>query len=360
MFNLNNISLVQFKNYQKAFFDFNERIVGIHGNNGQGKTNLLDAIYYLCFTRSYFSKSDIQNVTHGFSGFRLEGTFEREDEQQKLVCILRETGKKELSLNDEHYDRFSSHIGKFPCVIITPDDSVIITGGSEERRRFLDALLSQLDKGYLQNLIDYNKIMQQRNRFLKSFADKQTSDLSLLDVYDQQLVSTGQPIFEKRSIFLKEFLPAAANSYRKISGTEESVELFYESQLHRESYSELMKRHRERDMILQRTGIGPHKDDLELRLEEQQFRQIASQGQRKSLLFALKLAEYEFLKSSKGWSPILLLDDVFEKLDALRMHNLLEWVCIQNEGQVFLTDTHKERIIHHMGQLSTHNQLIAL
>ncbi|HEX4851573.1 MAG TPA: DNA replication and repair protein RecF, partial [Puia sp.] len=358
MFRISNISLVQFKNYEKAFFEFNERIIGVHGYNGVGKTNLLDAIYYLCFTRSYFSKSDLTNVTQGSAGFRLEGNFELGGENHHLVCILRETGKKELLLNGEAYDRFSSHIGKFPCVMITPDDSVIITGGSEERRRFLDALLSQLDKAYLQNLIDYNKIMQQRNRFLKSVAEKQPMDSSLLDVYDQQLASIGQLIFESRASFLQDFLPVAAKNYKKISGTDELVEIFYDSQLHHGSFAQLLRKHRERDIILQRTGVGPHKDDIELRLKGQPFRQIASQGQRKSLLFALKLAEYEFLKTAKGWAPILLLDDDFEKLDALRMHNLLEWVCLQNDGQVFITDTHQERIIDHLRQLSTQNQLI--
>ena len=360
MFQLKNISLVQFKNYSTAFFSFDERIVCIHGNNGVGKTNLLDAIYYLCFTKSYFSKFDQQHVQHGHSGFRLEGLFGLNGEEKKIVCILRENGKKELSLNDEMYEKFSAHIGKFPCVIITPDDAQIITDGSEERRRFLDALLCQLDPAYLQNLIEYNKIIQQRNSFLKSMADKRITEKSLLDVYDEQLTKPGMYIFEKRNSFLQHILPLVKTYYARIAGSEEKVELIYDSHLLHDSFKNLLQRSREKDLLLQRTNVGIHKDDIEIKLKEQVFKNIASQGQRKSLLFALKLAEYETLKKAKGFAPVLLLDDVFEKLDALRMHNLLDWVCVQNEGQIFITDTHEERISRHLQELAINYQLVAL
>jgi len=360
LFHLKNISLVQFKNYGQAFFSFDERIVCIHGNNGVGKTNLLDAIYYLCFTRSYFSKSDQLHVQDGHSGFRVEGLLELNGEDQKIICILRETGKKELSLNGEPYEKFSSHIGKFPCVIITPDDAQIITGGSEERRRFLDALLCQLDPVYLQNLIGYNKIIQQRNSFLKSLADKKNNDRSLLDVYDEQLIQPGTYIFEKRNSFLKDILPLVKSYYAKIAGPDEVVQLIYDSQLLHTSFKNMLQRIREKDLLFQRSNAGIHKDDIEIKLKEQPFKNIASQGQRKSLLFALKLAEYETLKQAKGFPPVLLLDDVFEKLDAIRMHNLLHWVCVENQGQVFITDTHAERISTHLRELSINYQLIAL
>lgn len=360
LFQLKKISLVQFKNYKQEAFSFGERIIGICGSNGIGKTNLLDAIYYLCFTKSYFSKSDQQNVHQGSAGFRVEGHFELNGQDQEVVCILRETGKKECLLNDEAYEKFSAHIGKFPCVIIAPDDVQIITGGSEERRRFLDALLCQLDARYLQSLIEYNKILQQRNSLLKSLAENRTGDKSLLDIYDEQLIKPGTIIFEQRASFLKDLLPLVKRYYHEIAGTAEPVELHYDSHLLHTSFKKLLQQFRDKDLLLQRTGAGIHKDDIELKLNGQPFKSLASQGQRKSLLFSLKLAEYETLNEAKGFPPLLLLDDVFEKLDAGRMHNLLNKVCVQHEGQVFITDTHGERIRQHLDELSVSYQLIEL
>jgi DNA replication and repair protein RecF len=357
---LKNISLLQFKNYADAGFSFNDRIIGLCGNNGIGKTNLLDAIYYLCFTKSYFSKSDQQNVFHGSSGFRIEGNFSLEKMENKVTCILRETGKKEFLLNLEPYEKFSAHVGKFPCVIIAPDDVQIIAGGSEERRRFLDALLCQLDTKYLQSLIEYNKILQQRNGYLRTLAERKGEDASLLDVYDEQLLSPGNYVFEQRQTFLRDILPRVSQFYKKIAGNEEPLELRYGSQLLQSSLENILSRNRDRDLLVQRTSGGIHKDDIDITLREQNFKNIGSQGQRKSLLFAMKLTEYETLKKAKGFAPLLLLDDVFEKLDAWRMHNLLDWVCIQNEGQIFITDTHEDRISTHLEQLFINYQLIRL
>jgi len=357
---LKDISLVQFKNYEQSDFQFRERIVGICGNNGVGKTNLLDAIYYLCFTKSYFSKSDQQNVHKGSAGFRIEGHFDKEAVPVNIVCVLRETGKKEFLSNGEAYEKFSQHIGRFPAVIIAPDDVQIITGGSEERRRFLDALLSQLDAGYLQHLIGYNKVLQQRNSFLKSLTDKRIQDRSLLDVYDEQLIRPGVYIFEKRVSFLRTFLPLVQQFYTQIAGLGEPVAFAYESQLLRTSFREGLQQSRDKDLYLQRTNTGIHKDDIDISFSGQPFKAIASQGQRKSLLFALKLAEYETLKQDKGFPPLLLLDDVFEKLDEHRMHNLLDRVCLQGQGQIFITDTHPERIGREMEKLSVSCQIIRL
>jgi DNA replication and repair protein RecF len=360
LFLLRNISLVRFKNYGQDRFDFRERIVGICGNNGVGKTNLLDAIYYLCFTKSYFSKSDQQNAQHGSSGFRIEGHFEKEGSQEEVLCILRENGKKEFSSGGEPYEKFSMHIGRFPAVIIAPDDVQIITGGSEERRRYLDALLSQLDPVYLQNLIEYNKVLQQRNGFLRSLPDRRLTDPALLDIYDAQLARPGAWIFEHRRNFLKDLLPLVRKDYAQIAGGEEMVELSYESQLLQQSFPELLLAFREKDILLQRSGAGIHKDDIDLLLTGQPFKTIASQGQRKSLLFALKLAEYETLKQAKGFPPILLLDDVFEKLDERRMYNLLDKVCIRDQGQIFITDTHPGRIRQELDKLAIPCQIIQL
>jgi DNA replication and repair protein RecF len=357
---IKDISLLQFKNYSRVSFSFEERIVGICGKNGVGKTNLLDALYYLCFTKSYFSRSDQLAVHRGAAGFRLEGHLEKEGRMTEVVCILRETGKKEFLADGQPYEKFSRHIGRFPCVIIAPDDIQIITGASEERRRFLDALLSQLDAAYLQQLIDYNKILQQRNGFLKSLTERRLTDRGLLEVYDGQLVRAGEQIFERRRQFLASFLPLAGRYYTLVAGAEEPISLGYESQLLYGGFAELLRQGLERDLALQRTGVGIHRDDIGLAYADLPFKAMASQGQRKSLLFALKLAEYETLKRDKGFSPLLLLDDVFEKLDEFRMRNLLDRVCVQDDGQIFITDTHAERIRRELDGLGAGYQIIGL
>ena len=363
---LHSISLTQFKNYGTRSFQFNERIVGICGNNGVGKTNLLDAIHYLCFTKSYFTRDNL-NIQNGQQGFRIDGELEINDKkglpagrQEKAVCILRETGKKEFSINDSGYEKFSEHIGRYPCVIIAPDDIQIITDGSEERRRFLDALLSQIDKDYLQQLINYIKIIAQRNSLLKSFYETGNKDLSLLDVLDEQLLKPGEYIFEKRKQFLISFLPGVKKLYSEIARQEEDTEFHYQSELNQCSFTELLHLNRQRDMFAQRTTGGIHRDDLVFNLTGQLFKTIASQGQRKSLLFALKLAEMDVLKENKGFAPLLLLDDVFEKLDEDRIANLLQRVCIENDGQVFITDTNEERLCQHLDDLSVNYQSIIL
>ena len=339
---------------------FTERIVGISGRNGIGKTNLLDAIHYLCFTKSYFTRLDGNNILQGHDGFRLEGEFEIWDKQEKAVCILRETGKKEFSIDDQLYEKFSQHIGHYPCVIIAPDDIQIITNGSDTRRRFIDTLLSQLNADYLQQLIIYNKVLQQRNSLLRSFSETGNKDLSLLAVLDEQLITPGEKIFEKRKEFLVSFLPLAKQVYNEIAKQFENINLFYNSELLQASFTELFKANQTKDMMAMRTTSGIHRDDLEFNLNEQPFKNIASQGQRKSLLFALKLAEMEVLKKEKGFAPLLLLDDVFEKLDEDRITNLLQRVCVENEGQVFITDTNKESIANRMGQLEITYQVIEL
>ena len=369
MLRLQHISLVQFKNYRNRSFEFPARVIGICGKNGVGKTNLLDAIHYLCFTRSYFTRLDGNNVQHGHSGFRLEGDLELQGKPEKAVCILRETGKKEFLVNDAPYDKFSQHIGRYPCVVIAPDDAELITGDSKERRGFLDALLSQLDTDYLQHLITYKKVLEQRNSLLKGFAETGERDMALLDVLDEQLGRPAEFILNRRKEFLVSFLPVAKHLYQEIAqspagakalaGTED-VNLYYESELLLAPFPDLLSINRSKDCFAQRTTSGIHRDDLDIQLGNQPFRNSASQGQRKSLLFALKLAEMEVLKKEKGFPPLLLLDDVFEKLDEDRIGNLLQKVCRENEGQVFITDTSEERLRQHLETLSVSYQLITL
>ncbi len=355
------IGLFQFKNYFHREFAFSERIIGICGKNGLGKTNLLDAVHYLCFTKSYFSRHDALNTLHGYKGFRLEGQFDLNGKAEKAVCILRETGKKEFTLNEQAYSRFSQHIGHFPCVVIAPDDVQLIIGNSEERRKFLDMLLAQLDTQYLQSLIAYTKILQQRNSFLRAYNDTYGSrDLSVLDILDAQLAKEGTQLFEKRKDFLLRFLPVAKNLYSEIARQYEPVSLIYESELMHTDFSDLLQQNRQKDLVVQRTSGGVHRDDLLFQLGQHPFKSIASQGQRKSLLFALKLAEMEVLKEEKHLSPFLLLDDVFEKLDEERIDNLLKRVCDENDGQVFITDTNCERLQNALIKLNQPFQLVQL
>jgi DNA replication and repair protein RecF len=360
MLRLGQLKLVQFRNYSEACFVFSERIIGICGANGTGKTNLLDAIHYLSLTKSYFSRPDHQSVTRGSAGMRLEGDFILNEDPHSLVCILRENNKKEFSANGEPYKKFSEHIGKFPCVMIAPDDVELISGGSEGRRNFIDAILCQSDKDYLQQLITYNKVLQQRNSFLKQAAESGTMDETLLDILNEQLSSNGQIIYRRRQSFMQEFLPLGLHHYKRIAEKTDDLELRYESQLISGDMKALLKASLQKDIALQRTNVGIHKDDLEVFMNELPFKSQASQGQRKSLLFALKLAEWDVLKQNKGFSPILLLDDVFEKLDEKRMHNLLDWVCAENEGQVFITDTHKERLTRQLEELGVTFQIVEL
>lgn len=358
---LDAISLYQFKNYFHQEFRFTERIVGICGRNGMGKTNLLDAIYYLCFTKSYFTRQDSGNVQHGHQGFRLEGQLRLRGEPEKAVCVLRETGRKEFSINDVAYSRFSAHIGRYPCVIIAPDDVQLIIGGSEDRRKFVDTLLSQLDPDYLQALIQYTRILQQRNSFLRSYEHSYGGrDLTVLDILDEQLVREGNYLYTKRRDFLLGFLPSVKQLYQNIAKQYEDIGLFYESELHQTGLEDLLQSNRQKDLALQRTSGGLHRDDLQFQMGKGPFKNIASQGQRKSLLFALKLAEMDVLRAQKRLAPLLLLDDVFEKLDEERIGNLLLQVCTENEGQVFITDTNFARLKAQLESMGLPYQLIAL
>ncbi len=360
MLSVQNISLLQFKNYENSRFVFTENIVAICGKNGKGKTNLLDAIYLACFSKSYFSKSDSANVYKGLSGMRVEANFLKEGEPEKIVCILRENNKKELQRNGGEYKRFSHHIGLLPAVMIAPDDLELITGSSETRRKFIDTLLSQSDKHYLEHLIAYNKILLQRNSFLKAASERGFVDEELLQIFNRQILTPANYLFKKRTKFLTEFLPLVVEGYHNISGINEPVALAYYSPLQQDSYDKLLQAFQPKDLMLQRTTTGIHKDDLDITLNGEPFKNMASQGQRKSLLFALKLAEFDYLAAVKGFAPLLFLDDVFEKLDSERIKNLLQQVCKQNDGQVFITDTHKDRLEAAFSTLDIPYQLIEL
>ena len=360
MLSLKTLSLTQFRNYIQKQFEFNTRIVGIVGANGTGKTNILDAIYYLSFTKSYFNRPDAQNVHHAFQGMRVDGQFDFSGNVAQVTCILRETGKKEFYFDEELYSKLSQHIGKIPTVMIAPDDVQIITGTSEERRKLMDSLLSQIDANYLRLLIQYNKVLQQRNSLLKWSAEQGTIDETLLSTLDQQLVEYGVPIFELRTTLLNEWLPIVQRLYVSIAGNADAIQIQYQSSLHNNQFQDLLNQALLKDKAMQRTTVGIHKDDLIITIQEQSFKQEASQGQRKSLLFAIRLAEWELLKKVKGYSPILLMDDIFEKLDEQRMAHLLSWVATSTDGPVFITDTHKARVADLLGRYVENFQLIEL
>ena len=344
MLKINLLSLIQFKNYSNKSFEFNKRITGICGKNGVGKTNILDAIFFLCFTKSAFNHIDSVSVKNGTNGFRISANFTLNNETEEAVLVLRETGKKELSINNTPYQKLSQHIGHYPCILIAPDDSVLITGGSEERRSFIDALLSQIDEQYLKNLIHHNKILLQRNSLLKQFAQTGKINETVLSVLDEQLIPLGDAIYATRAQFLLTFLPKVKNIYNTLADKDEAISITYESHLHNASLAELLIQNKQKDLLLQRTAGGIHKDDLSFLFNNQNFKNIASQGQRKTLLFALKLAEIEVIEKVKKFPPIILLDDIFEKLDEDRTQKLLSFVCTKNSGQVFITDTQKERL----------------
>jgi len=360
MRSLKSLNLVQFRNYIQRQFEFNARIVGIVGANGTGKTNILDAIYYLSFTKSYFSRPDAQNVHHAHQGMRVQGQYEINKDEISVTCILRETGKKEFYFDETIYPKMSQHIGKIPAVMIAPDDVQIITGTSEERRKLMDSLLSQIDSDYLHLLIQYNKVLQQRNGLLKWAAEQGQMDEVLLSTLNEQLVQFGTPIFEKRTEYLKQWLPIVHQLYQSIAGTADEIEIQFHSSLQNNSFEQLLNQSLAKDRAVQRTSVGIHKDDLVITIQNQSFKQEASQGQRKSLLFSIRLAEWEILKKVKGFSPILLMDDIFEKLDKKRMAHLLEWVAKETNGPVFITDTHKERVAELLGKYVDKFQMIEL
>jgi DNA replication and repair protein RecF len=357
---LQDIRTYQFRNCPDTGYRFEAGVVAVCGPNGRGKTNLLDAIHYLGFTRSYFTQTDPGSVRFGCQGFRIDGNWESLQGRLNTTCILREQGKKEFYVDGEACSKFSTHIGRLPLVFIAPDDIALINEGGEGRRKFMDTLISQLDPSYLESLIRYNRILQERNSLLKSLATQPSSSLTLLDVLDHQLSTEGGFIHRIRQGFMEHFIPSLVSFYNEVSGSAEKISPVYVSQLQQEDMLSLLRKGRFADLQVQRTRAGIHRDDLETRMDGLPFRQTASQGQRKSLLFALKLAAFEVLRKEKGTPPLLLLDDIFEKLDEQRMQNLLHRVCVLNQGQVFLTDTHQDRVTAILGGLNVPFQLITL
>lgn len=362
---LREITLFQFKNYAEKSYSFSQKIIGLTGQNGAGKTNLLDAIHYLCLTKSYFGRNDLQAVHIGKEGFSVRGVFEKADQTNSINCIYRENGKKEFWIDGNPIVRNADHVGQYPLIIIAPDDINLITGESKERRAFIDQLIAQLDPVYLTQLLTYNRLLQQRNALLKEMAEKRTATNTVLDVIDEQMVLPSLYLFEKRTEILHQLIPEAQQIYQSLAsaGTTldaEKPELFYTSELQKNSFPLLLSQNRSRDLFLQRTTKGPHRDDLTCTLQHLPFKQIASQGQRKSLLFALKLAALQLLKWKQSTPPLLLLDDIFEKLDDSRVRQLLKIIAHHNSSQVFLTHTSSEKLKTCLSDVTTSFEIIEI
>ncbi|RNC84867.1 MAG: DNA replication/repair protein RecF [Winogradskyella sp.] len=340
---LNKLSLVNYKNFESASFEFDAKINCFVGANGIGKTNALDAIYHLAFGKSYFNPVATQNIKHGEDFFVVDGQFLKQNRDEKIIVSLKKGQKKVIKRNGKAYEKFSEHIGFIPLVIISPADRDLISEGSDVRRKFVDSVISQSDKVYLSDLIRYNKVLSQRNALLKYFALNNTFNTDTLEVYDQQLATFGKPIFEKRAAFLETFIPVFKQRYAAISNSNENIDLSYKSDLFDTELDTLLKQHLAKDRAIQYTSVGIHKDDLQFKIEDYPIKKFGSQGQQKSFLIALKLAQFDFIKSQSGVAPILLLDDIFDKLDENRVAQIITMVDDADFGQIFISDTHAER-----------------
>ncbi len=342
---LKNITLLNFKNYTDASISFSKTVNAFVGNNGAGKTNLLDAIHYLCLCKGYFNPIDSQQIKTTEDLFLIQGDFDRKDKNEKITCGVKRNQKKSFKRNKKEYDKLASHIGLFPLVMISPYDTNIIMEGSEERRRFMDNVISQTDAYYLDELILYNRHLANRNALLKQIAVTRSYDPALMEIYNDQLVASGIKIFAKRQQFMLDFIPLFDKYYEFLTEGIERVSLHYHSQLSDTAFEHLLAQSVEKDKILERTTTGIHKDELIFTIADMPLKKFGSQGQQKSFLIALKLAQYAYLQKHKGFKPLLLLDDIFDKLDDNRMHKLMEMVSHQDFGQIFITDTGRERLL---------------
>ena len=340
---LKKLSLFNYKNFSEVNFDFDNKINCFVGKNGIGKTNILDAIYHLAIGKSYFNPLAVQNIKHDEDFFVIDGIFEKQERDEQIICSLKKGNKKILKRNGKVYDKFSDHVGFVPIVIISPADNDLIIEGSETRRKFIDGVICQLDAQYLTQLILYQKIVMQRNALLKYFAANQVFETETLSIYNQQLSVIGQNIFEKRKIFLESFQEIFNKHHQIITNSEETVCIKYQSHLFEKNLEILLEENINKDRLLQFTTVGIHKDDLIFEINNFPIKKFGSQGQQKSFLIALKLAQFEFVKKQSGENPILLFDDIFDKLDEFRVQKIIAMVNNDNFGQIFISDTHLDR-----------------
>lgn len=340
---LKTLSLVNYKNFESQDFEFDAKINCFVGFNGVGKTNVLDAIYHLSLGKSYFNPVATQNIKHDAEFFVVDGVFDKHERTEKIIVSLKRGQKKMIKRNGKAYEKFSDHIGFIPLVIISPADRDLIIEGSDTRRKFIDNVISQSNMTYLSNLINYNKVLSQRNALLKYFALNNTFNQQTLEVYNEQLHLYGSGIFKTRHEFLDAFIPIFKQRYKAISNNNEVVNLIYKSDLYEDDLNTLLMQRINKDKAIQYTSVGIHKDDLSFEIETHPIKKFGSQGQQKSFLIALKLAQFDFVKQQSGVTPLLLLDDIFDKLDEQRVSQIIGLVDDEDFGQLFISDTHAER-----------------
>lgn len=338
---LNSLSILNYKNIREAELIFSPKINCFIGNNGMGKTNLLDAIYFLSFCKSHSNSIDSQNILHNSEFFMLQGKYEIDDSTEEIYCGMKARQKKQFKRNKKEYERLSEHIGLLPLVLVSPDDAMLISEGSDERRKFVDGVISQYNKSYLNQLLQYNNALKQRNALLKI---ETAVDASLLDIWEEQMALYGNYIYEQRKKFIDEFIPIFQDYYRYISNGNEQISLSYKSQHDEHDIKARMLATRERDRMLGYSTQGIHKDELEMLLDNFPIKRVGSQGQNKTYLISLKLAQFNFLKRTHKLSPLLLLDDIFDKLDSNRVGKIVELVSSETFGQIFITDTNREHL----------------
>ncbi len=357
---LNKLSLVNYKNIDSKSFVFDNKINCLVGDNGVGKTNVLDSIYHLAMTKSYFNSTSSQSINHKAEFMVIEGHFNKGDKSEKIISSLKKGQRKKFKRNGKIYKKFSDHIGLIPVVMISPYDRDLIQEGSSNRRKFIDSVISQNNKTYLSHIINYQKILFQRNALLKYFKKTNNFDINILKVYDNQLSELSSPIYKTRINFFKNFVPVFINRYNSISKNKEKVNISYDSQLNNEKLDYLLKNSIERDRIVLYTSCGIHKDDLIFEIDNFPIKKYGSQGQQKSFLIALKLAQFDYLKTESNSSPILLLDDIFDKLDNKRVKELIKLVNDDNFGQLFISDTDYNRTENIIKEINSSYKMIKL
>lgn len=343
---LKEITGINYKNILDLQIKLSPKINCFVGDNGMGKTNLLDAIYNLSFCKSYFNTADSRIINHTQDLFLIKGVYCRNDEELEISCGFKRGSKKSFKRDDKQYSKLIDHIGLIPLVMVSPSDQQLILGGSDERRKFIDGVISQYDRIYLDSLMKYNKVLVQRNVALKEFAKQRAVDKEMLDVYDQQLIRYGELIYKRRVQFIDRFVPKFAQFYDQISGERDSVSLGYNSDLNGGEFDNHLKSSLSKDLAMGYTTVGIHKDDLEFKMDDYKIKQLGSQGQNKTYLIALKLAQFQFVKDINGVNPILLFDDIFDKLDSSRVSNIIAMVADHKFGQIFISDTNREHIDH--------------
>ena len=343
---LERLELLNFKNYEEAALQFSPEINCLVGPNGSGKTNLLDALYFLSLTKSAFLTSDQQAVQHGAKLLAIRAWVKLEDNTDKLICSVQAGQRKLFKNNGQDYERLSDHIGKYPVVLIAPNDTDIIREGSEVRRKFFDGVLAQLNHNYLSTLLKYNHVLKQRNSLLKQFAEPgRRADLELLEPFTQQLLQLGNILVDARLKLLQDFMPRFNHHYKNLTDDKEVVSIEYRSTLDVDNPAETMQQAVAKDLVLQRSTVGVHRDEYNFKLAGHSLKRYGSQGQQKSFLIALKLAQFDLLRDANGFKPILLLDDIFDKLDDFRMTRLMALVSGHAFGQIFVTDARPERSV---------------